>query len=120
MLFFGHCNCRLNYDDKFMFILCPFGYVFALVNSSGRLLVFVYISSSFRGFSLYSIIPNVGDYYIISILYSALICVACDNVVSHNFPVGQREAKTAKTHINTVWHLNPVMIALPVLLPAIG
>ncbi len=103
-----------------MFILCPFGYVFALVNSSGRLLVFVYISSSFRGFSLYSIIPNVGDYYIISILYSALICVACDNVVSHNFPVGQREDKTAKTHINTVWHLNPVMIALPVLLTAIG
>ncbi len=51
---------------------------------------------------------------------SALICVACDNVVSHNFPVGQREAKTAKTHINTVWHLNPVMIALPVLLTAIG
>ncbi len=62
VIFWKLCNCRLNYDDKLMFILCPFGYVFALVNSSGRLLVFVYISSSFRGFSLYSIIPNVGDY----------------------------------------------------------
>lgn len=34
------------------------------------------------------------------------ICSACDIVVSHNFIVGQRGAKTAKTDINTVWHLS--------------